>query len=340
MSTRNRSHHAHSTAPRAAEDAPTPAAGRHVVLGKGPVGSATAAVLTDLGAEVTVLSRSGGAPRSGGGPDAVTHLAVDAADRDAMIAACAGASVVYNCANPSAYHRWAQEWPPMATALLDAAERAGAVLVTTSNLYGYGRVDGPVTDDLPLSTEGPKGRIRAAMWNEALARHRAGRVRVTEARAADFYGPGVTDGGHLGTRVLPRMLAGKKVRVLGDPDAPHSFTYVPDVARTLVRLGSDERAWGAAWHVPTPPAVTQREAITGLCAAAGVEPVEVGRLPWSAVRVGGVVVPMLRELLETRHQYDGPFVIDASRTTATFGLEPTAMATGFRATVDWFRSTA
>jgi nucleoside-diphosphate-sugar epimerase len=307
--------------------------GRHVVLGKGPVGASTAALLAGLGAEVVVLSRSGGGPSAG-----CTHVAVDASDRRSMIEACAGAAVVYNCANPSAYHRWAEEWPPMATALLDAAEHAGAVLVTTSNLYGYGRVDGPVTDDLPLSTEGEKGRIRVAMWNEALARHRAGRVRVTEARAADFYGPRVTDGGHLGTRVLPRLMAGKKVRLLGDPDVPHSFTYVPDVARTLVRLGSDERAWGAAWHVPTAPPLTQRQAIAGLCAAAGVEPVPVGRLPWSLVRASGLAVPMLRELQETRHQLDAPFVLDSSRTTTTFGLEPTSMEDGFGATVGWYRS--
>jgi len=335
MSSLNQSENSTSRGPRNVERTIAIPSGRHVVLGKGPVGTATASLLAELGAEVAVLSRSGGTSTG-----ATTHVAVDAADRAAMTEACAGASVIYNCANPSGYHRWGQEWPPMAAALLDAAEHAGAVLVTTSNLYGYGRVDGPVTDDMPLSTEGPKGRIRASMWNEALARHRAGRVRVTEARAADFFGPGVTDGGHLGTRVLPNIVAGKKVRVLGDPDAPHSFTYVPDVARTLVQLGVDERAWGSAWHVPTAPATTQREAIAGLSRAAGVDPVPVGRLPWSVVRAAGLVVPMLRELQETRHQLDEPFVIDSSRTMSSFGLAPTSLEDGFRATVDWYRSIA
>ena len=39
--------------------------------------------------------------------------------------------------------------------------------------------------------------------------------------------------------------------VLGDPDVPHSRTYVPDVGRTLAVLGTDERAWGRPWHVPS-----------------------------------------------------------------------------------------
>ena len=41
------------------------------------------------------------------------------------------------------------------------------------------------------------------MWTDALAAHEAGRVRVTEARAADFVGPQVPgEASHLG-RQLP-----------------------------------------------------------------------------------------------------------------------------------------
>ncbi len=305
----------------------------HVILGKGPVGSATAALLTARGDKVRVLSRSGG----GGAGDAVEHVAVDAADAAALTAACEGADVIYNCANPVDYHRWAELWPPMAHALLAAAEATGAVLATVGNLYGYGRVDRPITADTPLSAEGAKGRVRVQMWDEALERHREGRVRVVEVRAADFYGPGVTDGGHLGERVVPRLLAGKRVQLLGRSDVPHSFTYVPDVARALVRVGGDERAWGRAWPVPTAPARTQRQMVDLLCSAAGVEPVRVGRLPWAALRVAGLAMPMMREMFETRHQLDGPFVLDSSAFTETFGDAPTPLEQGAAATVAWWR---
>jgi nucleoside-diphosphate-sugar epimerase len=310
----------------------------HVVAGKGPVGSSTADLLAAAGHRVRVLSRSGGpsvASRDRRGP--IEHVAVDASDRDAVLAATEGADVVYNCLNPE-YHRWATDWPPMATALLDAAEAHDAVLVTMSNLYGYGPVDRPLTEDLPLAARGTKGRVRARMWEQALQRHRDGRVRVTEARASDFWGPGVTDGGYLGERAVPRILAGRKVQVIGSPDQPHTWTYIPDVARTLVVLGSDERAWGRAWHVPSPAPMTIRRMVGALCAAAGVTDVGVSTLPWTIVLAGGVVVPFLRELRETRHQWDRPFVMDSSGAADTFGLEPTPTEAAAAATVAWWRA--
>jgi nucleoside-diphosphate-sugar epimerase len=308
----------------------------HVVLGKGPVGSALARELHDRGADVRVLSRSGGAP-AGGALAGVDHRAVEASDPAALATASAGAEVIYNCANP-AYTRWVQDWPPVAAALLVAAERTGAVLVTVSNLYGYGEVDGPLTEDLPLAAVGTKGQVRARMWEQALAAHRAGRVRVTEARASDFVGPGVVDGGQLGRRVVPRVLAGRGVRVLGDPDAPHSWTYVPDVARTLARLGGDAAAWGRAWHVPSPAPLSQREAVVALCRAAGVDPVPVGRLlPGPLLPLVGLAVPQVRELREVLHQFRRPFVLDSSAATAAFGLTATPADEVFAATVAWWR---
>ena len=73
----------------------------HVIVGKGPVGTTTAAELVARGHEVRVLSRSGGRRT-----DAVEHRQVDATDADALAAAARGAAALYNAVNP-AYHRWA-----------------------------------------------------------------------------------------------------------------------------------------------------------------------------------------------------------------------------------------
>ena len=292
--------------------------GRQVVLGKGPVGSTLAARLQEQGHEVRVLSRSGGSST-----DRVEHRALDASDASALTAAARGADVLYNCANPASYATWVRDWPPVAAALLDAAEATGAVLVVMGNLYVYGPVDRPMTEDLPLAAPGTKGRVRVAMWEQALARHRAGTVRMTEARASDFVGPRVVAGGYLGERAVPRLLAGKAVQHIASPDQPHSWTSVDDVARTLEVLGADERAWGRAWHVPTAPPVTYREAVQGLCRVAGVAPVRVTQLPHVVLRAAGLFSPMLRELEETRYQFTRPYVLDSRAATATFGLEPT-----------------
>jgi nucleoside-diphosphate-sugar epimerase len=303
----------------------------HVVLGKGPVGSTLTDRLVAAGHEVRVLSRSGGAST-----DRVEHRALDASDGAALTAAARGAAALYNCANP-AYTRWRQDWPPVAAALLTAAERTGAVLVVMGNLYGYGPVDGPITEDLPLASTGTKGRVRNAMWDEALARHRAGALRMVEARGSDFVGPRVLDSGHLGARVVPAVLRGRPVSFIGDPDQPHSWTAVGDVADTLVVLGQSERAWGRAWHVPTAPPQTFREAVHGLCAAAGTAPVRVRRVPHLALRAGGLAVPMLREMEEMRHSLVRPYVLDSRAATAELGLTPTPLERTWADTVAWWR---
>jgi nucleoside-diphosphate-sugar epimerase len=299
---------------------------RHVVVGKGPVGTTTAELLADRGHEVLVLSRSGG--RS---TDRVGHRAVDAADAGALVAATAGAAAVYNAVNP-AYHRWATDWPPVAAALLTAAERSGAVLVTMGNLYGYGRPSGPMTPDSPLAATDTKGRVRAEMWRTALAAHRAGRVRVTEARAADFVGPQVPGAQSHLMRQLPALRAGRRAWVVGDPDVPRGWSYLPDVAATLVALGTDERAWGAAWHVPS-AVRSQRQALGDLAAALGTGTPRVSGIPWPVLRAAGLAVPFLREVVDVRHQFDQAYVIDAAATTATFGLTATPWDDVVRASV-------
>src|SRR5688572_12482352 len=108
----------------------------HVIVGAGPVGLATAARLQALGHRVRVVTRHGA------GPSTVDRVAADASDAGALASAANGAAAIYNCANPP-YHRWPELWPPLSAALLAAAERSGAVLVTMSNLYGYGSVSGP-----------------------------------------------------------------------------------------------------------------------------------------------------------------------------------------------------
>lgn len=218
-----------------------------VVIGFGPAGAATARLLAEQGHTVRVVTRSGRSPEPG-----IEHVALDATDTDRLSGAARGAAAIHNCAAPP-YHRWADDWPALSSSLCAAAEATGAVLVMLGNLYGYGPVDGPMTEELPLAATGPKGRVRAEVWERARELHGQGRIRAVEVRASDFFGPGVTDGGHLAARVVPPLLRGKPVTTLGDPDAPHSWTYLPDVARTLCAAAQDERAWGRAWHVPTQP---------------------------------------------------------------------------------------
>src|SRR5262245_53886825 len=219
----------------------------HVIVGAGAIGTNTALLLAERGDRVRVVTRSGSGPTH----PAIEKVAADATDAQALRRLAAGAAALYNCANPP-YDKWPRFWPPLAAALLDAAEHTGAVLVTTGNLYGYGPVDRPMTESMPLAATTVKGQVRAKMWQDALAAHEAGRVRATEARASDFIG--LNSRSMFNERMLPTLLTGGTVRAPIDFDQPHTVSYVKDVARTLVTLADDERAWGRPWHVPSTPA--------------------------------------------------------------------------------------
>ena len=302
----------------------------HVVVGAGPVGRALAHRLAASGDAVTVVTRSGSGPDHPG----ITKVKADIASPDALLGAAPAAAAIYNCANPK-YHRWPTDWPPMASSLLAYAERTGGVLVTCSNLYGYGPHAGALTPDLPLAATGVKGQIRAGMWLEAKALHDAGRIRVTEVRGSDYVMP--SDQSRLGDRVVPRLLAGKGVQMVGGLDQAHTWTSPADVAALMAVLGQDERGWGRAWHVPSNALRTQREAIDDLADAAGVPRVKVSRLPDLALRGLGLFMPLIGELAETMYQFDAPFILDDSLTRQTFGLEPTPWSAMLAAQVAAYR---
>lgn len=305
--------------------------GFSLVVGYGPAGAGTARLLAEAGQSVRVVSRSPRPPENG-----IEHVTADAADTGRLAAAAAGAAAIYNCACPP-YPRWTRDWPPLAASVNAAAESSGAVLVVLSNLYGYGPVTSAMSEGLPLAASGPKGRVRASVFAQTMALHEAGRIRAVEARASDFFGPGVVDGGHLGARVIPRVLRGRAVQTLGDPDASHSWTYLPDVSRALVRLAGQEEAWGRAWHVPTVPARSVRAMVALIAERAGVPPVPVRRTPAALLRLVAAFSPMMRELQEVRYQFDRPFVVDTSAYTARFDELPTPVEEQVSVTVDWWR---
>lgn len=297
--------------------APTP--GTHLVVGAGEVGSAVALVLAGAGVPVVLASRSGRGPVD----PRIERVRVDASNVEELQAVEPAAGVIYNCVNPE-YTRWITDWPPIAQAFLDYAESTGAVLATVSNLYGYGPVDVPMTEDLPLAAVGEKARVRVRMWQDAKAAHDAGRIRATEVRGSDYICPGAQS--MLGDRVMPRILAGAKVQLIGDIDQPHAWTAPIDVARTLVTAAASEQGWGRAWHVPSNPPRSQREAVADLAAAAGVSPVKVSAVPAALLWGLGLFQPMIRELKETAYQRERPYLLDDSAARAAFGLKPTPWA--------------
>jgi nucleoside-diphosphate-sugar epimerase len=285
----------------------------HVIVGAGKVGATAAELLADQGERVRLITRRGTGPEH----PAIERVAADATDAERLTALTTGADALYNCASPL-YHRWLTDWPPLASALLTAAERSGAVLATTSNLYGYGPVGGPIIPGTPLAATHPKLRLRAEMWRDALAAHRAGRLRATEVRASDY----IEANSIFSFALTKPLLAGRRAYVPAPLDVPHSWTSTVDVARTLVTVAADERAWGTAWLVPTNLPLTVRDLAARFTKVAGAPAPKLASVPYPLLWTGGLFSPMLRELRITRYQFVRPFTIDATLTERTFGLAP------------------
>ena len=304
----------------------------HVVFGAGQVGRVLAARLAGLGVAVRMVSRH----RPSASLDGVDWRAADATDADAAADAAKGASVIYQCLN-APYTDWPERFPPLQRGVLSAAERNGALLVSLENVYAYGPTGGkPMTEDLPLAATTVKGRTRAAMAEELLAAADAGRVRVAIGRASDFFGAGATESS-LGERVFGNAIAGKRADFIGNPDLPHTYSYIPDIAAALATLGTDERAIGGVWHLPGPETVTTR-ALLELVAGDVGHPVGVRSLPKLAVRALGLFNPTIRALVELSYEFEQPFVLDTTKYESTFGTEATPLAAAIAATVAWYRS--
>ncbi|MGN6607059.1 MAG: NAD-dependent epimerase/dehydratase family protein [Jatrophihabitans sp.] len=286
---------------------------KYLVVGAGPVGRAVAAELVGRGDEVLVATRSGTEVAG------ARAIKLDASDAAALTEAAHGAVGIVNAVNPP-YHRWELDWPPVADALLAAAERTGAVLAITGNLYGYGEVTAPMTESTPLASTGKKGRVRVRMWQDALAAHEAGRAKVFEVRGSDYLGGQNV----LSTIIAPALRKGRTAFVPADLDAPHSWTDVRSMARTHVAVMDDPTAWGRAWHAPTAAPVSVRELTAIAAAQLGAKP-KVRAMPYPVLWAAGLFVPMVKELRETQHQLRRPFILDSSETEHRFGLEPPAI---------------
>jgi nucleoside-diphosphate-sugar epimerase len=305
----------------------------HVVFGAtGAIGGAVVGELLRRGRSVRAVSRRGRAPMGAQG------MAANAADPSQAASAAAGATVVYHCASPP-YTKWPELFPPLTRSILGAAESSGAKLVFADNLYAYGPVDGPLREDMPALARGRKGRIRADMAAELLGASQDGRARVAIGRASDYYGPHGT-GSTAGETVFGRILAGKRPQWAGRLDQPHTFQFLPDIARGLLVLADHPEADGQVWHLPAAEPLTAQQFFDMVAEAAGQPvPVHARVAGPTLLAVAGIFSPLLREVRETAYQFRAPFVIDSSKFDAAFGrLEPTPHREAVEQTVAWYRS--
>jgi len=301
----------------------------NVVAGLGAVGRAVIDVLVGRGLRVRAVGRH----RDTDLPSEVEVAEADLTDVESARRALDGAAVVYHAAS-APYHRWPEFLPPLMRGIIDGASATGARIVYADNLYAYGPVDAPLTEDLPYRAQGPNGRVRATLADQVMEAHAVGTVRATIGRASDYYGPRGRQS-TAGERLFVPALAGKPAQVLGDPDLPHTLTYLPDFARGLVTLGTNDEALGQVWHVPSAETLTTREFARLVYDAAG-HPLRLQTLPSMLLAALALVSPTLRAVGEQQYQREAPWVVDHSKFARAFGADATPHAQAIATTIDWF----
>ncbi len=308
----------------------------HIILGAGgAIGTPLASELLARGARVRAVSRTGG------GPAGAETTRADLTRRDDVLGAVAEGAVVYLLAGlPYDRRVWRAQWPAIMDNVLAACAARGARLVFFDNVYMYGPVEGPMTEDTPVRPGSEKGKVRAAIAAALLEAAAAGRVQALIARAADFYGPHAERTSIPSRLVLQRLAAGKAAQVLVDADAPHSYTYTLDCARALPILAGAGDVWGRVWHLPTArPPLTGREFVALAARELGAPP-RLSVTPAWLVRTGGVFSTLLREVGEMLYQNDRDYVFDSSKFERRFAFTPTPYEQGMRESVCALRAAA
>jgi nucleoside-diphosphate-sugar epimerase len=271
-------------------------------------------------------------------PGAAEALAADLSNLDDTVKAVTGSRIAFLLVGLKYDVKvWRELWPRIMRNAIEAAKRANAKLVFFDNVYMYGKVEGPMTEETPFRPCSKKGEIRAQIATMLLNEMKAGNLTALIARSADFYGPGARTG-ILNVLVFDKLAKGAKASWLVNDSVKHSFTFTPDAARSLVLLADNESAWNQTWHVPTAPDPPMGKQFIELAAKEfGTKPkyrVLTRPMLWMA----GWFDTTVRELYEMLYQYEFDYVFDSTKFMKAFHFQPTSYPASVHRTSQAYRA--
>jgi nucleoside-diphosphate-sugar epimerase len=246
-------------------------------------------------------------------------------------AAVTGSMVVYLTAGLEYNAKiWKRDWPVLMHNVINACLKAKARLVFLDNVYMYAANEIPfMTERSLVDPPSEKGKVRATVQNMLLLAVKEKGLQTLIARSADFYGPDVKNS-PLNISVVDEFRKGKKAFWQINTSKVHSFTYVPDIGKSLALLGNSPNVYGEVWHLPTSSEKwTGKDFIDTIAAEMNLEPryYIFSRL---MMQVLGLFVPILKELNEMAYQYDSDYVFDSSKFEKRFSYKPVSYAEGIK----------
>jgi nucleoside-diphosphate-sugar epimerase len=302
----------------------------HTILGiNGVTGIEIAKNLKEKGIPVRGVSRR---PFAGDWK----HVQADVMDLESLKNAIKGSDVVYFCVGLEYNIKvWQRDWLPMIEKTIQACLANSAKLVFIDNVYMYGLVEGKMTENTPMKPSSLKGDIRKAIAEKIMDAFQNRGLKGSIARAADFYGPN-SDKSVIADTVFKNLQKGKSAQWFGDINKVHSFTYTKDIGKAAVILGTDARANGKVWHLPTAPNPWTGQQIVDFVAKDMGQKPKVTALKGLLMTVLGVFIPIIKEFKEMMYQYEQDYVFSSDLFEKTFGMKATSMEEGLRETAAFY----
>lgn len=298
----------------------------HTILGAGgPVANALTLELINANQTVRLVSRKPIQTTSAN----VTWQKADLLNYDEVLQASLGSTVIYLCAG-LVYDAdlWQQQWPVIMQNVIKVTKATGARLIFFDNVYMYGLVKGPMTEDTPYHPSSKKGAVRVGIANMIMDEVKAGNIRATIARAPDFYGTESTNS-FVDMMILSKYAQNQPAQWMGDPNTKHNYIYIPDAAKAVFLLGQNPESDNRIWHLPTAPAITGKQLLDIASRIYKVKPHYI-RLYKFMLWLIGLFNKLIMGTVEMYYQTDHDYIFDSSKFEKAFNFKPTSYEDGIR----------
>ena len=306
----------------------------HTILGAGgSIGNALTYELLKSNESVRLVSRSGY------NIIGTESYKADLSSYQQTLDSVKGSDIVYLFVGLT-YDRkiWAELWPKIMQNSIDSCKATGAKLIFLDNVYMYGKVEGKMTEYTPYNPCSVKGEIRAKIALQLENEIKHNNIQAIIARAADLYGPYITQNSVPYFMVIQKLLDGKNAQCLITDKTFHSFTYTLDCARGLDLLWKDDNNFQKIWHLPTTnPGITAKTLIEIAAGELGVNPKYSVLKKWM-IQMAGLFDKTIYETNEMAYQIENDYYFDSSKFNETFSFVPTSYNQGIKETLEFFKS--
>lgn len=300
-----------------------------ILGGGGAIGTPLAKELTKYTDKINIVSRNAKKVNS----TDLTHNA-DITKKEEMLQAIKGSEIVYLTAGLKYTTKtWQEQWPGLIENVIEGCKKEGAKLVFFDNVYIYGKVDGPMTEETPFNPCSKKGEIRAKLDLRLMDEYKKGNLQVAIVRGADFYGPGISSS-MFNLLVINNLIKGKKANWMNNPKALHTFTYTPDAAYATALIGNTPSAYNQVWHAPSDDTpITGEEMVRIAAEYLGVQP-KIQVLGNGMLFMAGLFNPTIMSMIEMSYQFKYDYIFNSDKFKKAFNFTPTSYRDGIKACVD------